>query len=110
MIDQETYRHLKADIEARTADDRRLLDKLRTDVRPLRDLISRIHPRSATAVSLVVTDGGNNSLRFDPFLVQIVRVGDSNENELCLEVGSPTTPVEELNRRQFDSAGRPRTM
>lgn len=81
MIDQETYRQLKAEIELRTASDRLLLDKLRADVRPLATAARGIHARSATAVSLVATDGGNNSLRFDPFMVQVVRVVDSNNNE-----------------------------
>lgn len=109
MIDQETYRQLKAEIEVRTASDRRLLDKLRSDVRPLVGNVRRIHPRSATSVSLVATDGGNNSLRFDPFMVQVVRVVDSNDNELCLEVVTPTTPILELDARQFDASGQPIT-
>jgi hypothetical protein len=109
MIDQDTYQRLKSEIEVRTAADRQLLDKLRADVRPLRDKTKRIHPRAATAVSLVATDGGNNSLRFDPFMVQVVRVVDSNDNDLCLEVVTPTTPIAELDKKQFDSSGRPVT-
>jgi hypothetical protein len=109
MIDQETYRQLKQEIEVRTASDRLLLDKLRADVRPLASGARRIHPRSTTAVSLVATDGGNNSLRFDPFMVQVVRVVDSNDNELCLEVVTPTTPIVDLDARQFSSGGQPIT-
>jgi hypothetical protein len=109
MIDQETYRRLKAEIEVRTAADRSLLDKLRADVRPLLTRTKRIHPRATTSISLVATDGGNNSLRFDPFMVQVVRVVDSNDNELCLEVVTPTVPVADLNRRQFGQSGQPIT-
>jgi len=109
MIEHETYRQLKAEIEVLTATDRLLLDKLRADVRPLLSSTRRIHPRSATSVSLVATDGGNNSLRFDPFMVQVIRVVDSNDNELCLEVVTPTTPIAQLNSRQFDAAGQPIT-
>jgi hypothetical protein len=109
MIDEQTYRHLKEEIEARTASDRLLLDKLRADVRELAGGAKRIHPRSATAVSLVATDGGNNSLRFDPFMVQVIRVVDSSDNELNLEVITPTTPIMELDARQFDSGGQPIT-
>ena len=109
MIDQDTYRRLKSEIEGQTAADRQLLDKLRADVRPLRDQTKRIHPRAATSVSLVATDGGNNSLRFDPFMVQLVRVADSNDNELCLEIITPTTPIAELDKRQFDSSDKPIT-
>jgi hypothetical protein len=52
---------------------------------------------------MVGTDGGNNELRFDPFLVQIIRVVDSNRNELWLEVVTPTTPIAELNSRHFEN-------
>jgi hypothetical protein len=58
---------------------------------------------------LVGTDGGNNQLRFDPFLIQLVRVVDSSDNEYCLEAVSPTTPIEVLSRRQFSADGSPCT-
>jgi hypothetical protein len=109
MIDQDTYLHLKQEIAIRTSADRVLLDKLRADVRPLVGSTRRIHPRAATSISLVATDGGNNSIRFDPFMLQVVRVVDSNDNELCLEVVTPTTPILELDARQFDANGQPIT-
>jgi hypothetical protein len=109
MIDQDTYLHLKEEIQVRTAADRLLLDKLRADVRPLVSGTRRIHPRAATSISLVATDGGNNSVRFDPFMLQVVRVVDSNDNELCLEVVTPTTPILELDARQFGENGQPNT-
>ena len=58
---------------------------------------------------MVGTDGGNNQLQFDPFLVQLVRVVDSSDNEYCLEAISPTTELEKLNKRQFKSDGSPST-
>jgi hypothetical protein len=77
MIDHGTYQRIKQEVKARTATDSSLLEELRGDVRALRTSGRRIQPRSATTVSLVATDGGNNALRFDPFMVQIVRVVDS---------------------------------
>lgn len=100
---------MKEEVGRRIAADSALLHELRADVRPLAAQARRIHPRTATSVSLVATDGGNNQLRFDPFLIQLVRVVDSNHNELCLEAVSPTTPVAELDSRQFDGAGEPIT-
>ena len=51
---------------------------------------------------MVGTDGGNNELRFDPFLIQIIRIVDSSNNELWLEVVTPTTPVKELDARHLN--------
>jgi hypothetical protein len=109
MIEDTTYRRLVDEIRRQVDVDAPLLEELRKDVRPLAQASRRIFPRSATAVSLVATDGGNNQLRFDPFLLQIVRIVDSNEKELCLELLSPTAPIADLNARQFDKSGRPRT-
>ena len=105
MIDHGTYQRIKQEVKTRTATDSSLLEELRGDVRALRTSGRRIQPRSATTVSLVATDGGNNALRFDPFMVQIVRVVDSNDNELSLEVVTPT--IADLEKRQFDPIGKP---
>lgn len=87
-------------------EDRRLLDQLRREVRPLRDQVRRIQSRSTTAISFVGADGGNNQLRFDPFLVQLVRVVDSSNNEYVLDAVTPTTSVASLSRDQFEADGR----
>ncbi len=106
MIEPGSQAQLKQQIIERMADDRALLDQLRREIRPLKDEVRRIQPRSTTAVSLVATDGGNNAIPFDPFLVQLVRVVDSSNNEHCLEAVTPTTSVSQLAARQFDE---PRT-
>lgn len=100
---------MRGEITARMRADSVLLDALRAEVRPLRDSVRRIQARSATAVSLVATDGGNNRLEFDPFMVQLVRVVDSSNNEYCLEAVTPTTRLSEISARQFDATGRPAT-
>jgi hypothetical protein len=108
-MEPESYQFLKQEIIGRMSADRALLEQLRTEIRPLRGEVRHIQPRSTTTISLVATDGGNNSLRFDPFLVQIVRVVDSNNNEYCLEAITPTTSVKDLSEKQFHSDGSPRT-
>jgi hypothetical protein len=100
---------LRAEIAAALQTDRGLLDGLRTEIRPLRDHVRRLNPRQATAISLVGADGGNNQVRFDPFLVQIIRVVDSSANEYCLDVVTPTTSIVALSARQFHPDGSPRT-
>ncbi len=109
MIEPESLDTLRAELRARLAEDRGVLDELRTEIAPLRATTRRIQPRSTTSVSLVGTDGGNNRVEFDPFLIQLVRVVDSNNNEYCLEAVTPTTDLHRLNARHLDEQGRPLT-
>ncbi len=109
MIDPGSMDQLGKAMDACVASDGYLLDELRNEVRALRTQVRRIQARSATAISLVGTDGGNNQLRFDPFLVQLIRVVDSSENEYCLEVVTPNTPIEELEARHLDAEGNGKT-
>lgn len=109
MIELETLDAIQKRVKECIDYDRKVLDEMRAEVRPLKSMTRRIQPRSATAISLVGTDGGNNQLRFDPFQVQIVRVVDSSHNEYCLEVITPRTPIEELTRKHLDPSGSPKT-
>ena len=109
MIEPESLDRLSEAMKVCVASDAHLLDEMRGEVRPLRTQIRRIQARSATAISLVGTDGGNNQLRFDPFLVQLIRVVDSSQNEYCLEVITPNTPFDALNLRHFEPDGRGKT-
>jgi len=109
MIDPPTFEQLREAIVDCIDTDRGTLDKLREEIRPLGDSIRPIQPRATTTISIVGTDGGNNQLRFDPFLIQLVRVVDSSNNEYCLEAVSPTTPIEKVNERQLSHDGSAKT-
>src|SRR5881396_1810228 len=109
LQDPDSLDRLKKELAARLAADRGLLDELRSEVRPLRTATCRIQPRSTTSIALVGTDGGNNRIQFDPFLIQLIRVVDSSNNEYCLETITPTTDIARLSAAQFDAAGIPRT-
>lgn len=108
MLDSSALNDIRVHIRERLGEDSRILDELRSDIRSLAARQRRIRPRAATAVSLVATDGGNNQLRFDPFLIQLVRVVDSNQRQRCLEVISPSMPINKLNRLQLDAEGNPK--
>ena len=107
MLEPSSQTALRDAITHQITEDQAVLQQLRTEVQPLASQTRRISPRSATSISLVAADGGNNQLRFDPFLVQLVRVVDSSNNEYCLEVASPTMSVSALSRRQFSDPDRP---
>lgn len=108
MIDPESQTLLKTEISERIKADRSLLDELRAEIRPLKNSTHRIQPRTTTSISLVGTDGGNNSIQFNPFLVQLIRVVDSSNNEHCLEAITPSTSIANLSAKQFEN-GRPKT-
>jgi hypothetical protein len=109
LIDPESIQALQSELKDAISGDRRVLDELREDVRPLKDATKPIHPRSTTAISLVGTDGGNNRIEFDPFMVQLVRVVDSSNNEYCLEVVTPTSDRRLVTQRHFAEDGAART-
>src|SRR5437588_3792291 len=109
MIDPNSMDELRNAIRTQVAGDSVVLDRLRQEILAIKPATRRIQPRATTSISLVGTDGGNNQLQFDPFLIQLVRVVDSSNNEYCLEAVSPTTPVEKLSRRQFNVDGNPVT-
>ncbi|HVT30724.1 MAG TPA: hypothetical protein VHE81_22135 [Lacipirellulaceae bacterium] len=107
MIDPETQAQLKEAIADCIGADHAVLDALRDEIRPLKTATRRIQARTTTSISIVGTDGGNNQLQFDPFLIQLVRIVDSSNNSYCLEAVSPTTPIDKLSRRQFQQDGTP---
>lgn len=109
MIDPATQAQLKDAISDCIDTDRDVLTTLRDEIRPLKNATRRIQPRETTSLSFVGTDGGNNQLQFDPFLIQLIRVVDSSNNAYCLEAVSPTTPISKLDQRQFDQNGLPCT-
>ena len=109
MLDPRSQEQLKEAIAECTSSDQAILDMLRKEIKPLKSDTRKIQPRTTTSISLVGTDGGNNQLSFDPFLVQLIRVVDSSNNEYCLEAVSPTTNTQALKNRQFEEGGSPRT-
>jgi hypothetical protein len=101
MIDPHSTSNLACEVQAAIDAQRDELERLRAIVRILRNDTHRIKPRSTTSISIVGTDGGNNKVQFDPFVLQMVRVVDSNEHDHCLEIISPTSNFDDLMRRHL---------
>lgn len=109
MFEPDEIPKVKQSIRDCAISDRKLLDELCQEVQQLKEGVRVIKSRSATTVSLVASDGGNNKLVYDPFYFQLVRVVDSNGERLCLDTISPTTNTAELSERQFNPDGTPKT-
>ena len=109
MFDADQIKQLKQLIGDQVEAGRAELDELVGHARALRPDVRVIKPRTATSVALMASDGGNNKVAFNPFYLQVVRVVDSNGKELCLEVVSPITNIDDLGRRQFHPDGAPST-
>jgi hypothetical protein len=109
MFTPEEIDDLRRVVRTCAVSDKKLLEQLREDARSLKQGVRKIQPRSATAVSLVASDGGNNQIRFDPFHVQLIRVVDSYGKRLCLDAVSASSDLDELDAAQFNSDGSPKT-
>ena len=64
MIEPASLSALSNAIHARINTESSVLTQMRDDIRQLKAATRRIHPRSATAISLVGTDGGNNQIHY----------------------------------------------
>lgn len=76
-----------------------MLDELRLEMDEFKRNIRMIKNYPANVISIVGTDGGNNNLQFDPFVVHVIRVVDSNGVQYYMDVITPTTPIEELENK-----------
>ena len=102
MFTSEQLPELRRKIRAQAALEARVLDELVKQAAGLAPHVRPIRPRTATAVALTAADGGNNSVAFNPFELQVIRVVDSQGKELFLDVVSPGTDIDELGRRHRD--------
>jgi hypothetical protein len=99
LFTSEQLPELRRKIRAQAALEARVLDELVQQAAGLAPQVRPIRPRTATAVALTAADGGNNSVAFNPFELQVIRVVDSLGKELFLDVVSPATDIDELGRR-----------
>lgn len=101
MIDPEILEDLQRKIRERVLAERSSLDALRKELRAGLGETREIRARHTTAFSLVGTDGGNNRVSFDPFVVQLIRVVDSSNNQYFLDVVTKKTDIAALSQRHL---------
>ena len=107
MFDPDRLPELKSLIREATRGDSGLSYEVMRDVMLLRQSVTTIQPRNINSISLVASDGGNNSLEFNPFSLQVVRVVDTFGDELFLDVISPLTDTLALGRRHLEDSWSP---
>jgi hypothetical protein len=103
MLDREQLEALRQDIRRMTELDNAHLEEIRSQVRSLRDRVKPIRPRNATAVALMATDGGENYIRFDPYLIVPVRIVDSYGKPHYVGAVSPYTNIAQLNEFHLEN-------
>jgi hypothetical protein len=108
MFDREQLDDLRQQVRTQVARGTPLLDQLLAQAREMAGDVRTIRPRQGTSVALMATDGGNNTVTFNPFELRIIRVVDSAGQQLMLDVVSPGADISEVGRRHLDH-GRPRT-
>ena len=101
MFDPAQLPDLRRLVGEATQADSGLLDDVLSEVRSLRPVVT-IQPRNTNSISLVASDGGNNRLVYNPFSLQVVRVVDTQGQELFLDVISPSTDTVALGKRHLD--------
>ena len=106
MIDPDSLSTLDTEIHRAVQNDGPVLDALRTEVR----ILSVPDPAySATFYDCNFIGRHRcrqNQIEFDPFMVQLVRVVDSSNNEYCLEVVTPTSDIRTVNERHINRSGK----
>ena len=107
MFDPDRLPELKSLVREATRGDSGLLDEVMRDVALLRHSVTTIQPRNINSISLVASDGGNNTLEFNPFSLHVIRVVDTFGDELFLDVISPSTDTVALGRRHLDDPWSP---
>ncbi len=99
MLDPASIETLRQIMRERMVSDVGMLDGLRDELAEFKHGIRVIRPYSSNTISIVGTDGGNNNLRFDPFVVHVIRVVDSNNVEYYMDVITPTMPIDKLDNK-----------
>jgi len=109
MLKNEDFDFVQRSLRELVSKDKDQLERLRQEVRGLKDEVRPIRPRTTTTIGLVAADAGESLIAFDPHLFYVLRVVDSSGQTFFRDVLTYWMDVETLNRRHFDENGAPRT-
>jgi len=106
MLSREDMGFIQALLRELARMDRDQLERLREEIRGLRDEVPSIRSRTTTTtVALVAADAGESLIAFDPHLFYALRVVDSSGQTLFRDVLTRWMDVEALNRRRPSESG-----
>jgi hypothetical protein len=76
-----------------------IFQKFRQYARRIKNVVKPIRPYSVNAVSFVSSDGGDNRLYFNPAVIELVRVVDSQGNQCALDAIPGNAKASDFNER-----------
>lgn len=100
MLSEDNIELIKTQIESSyKATEEPVIEKLREFARKIKADIKILRPYTATAVSFVSADGGNNNITFNPCVLELVRVVDSRGIQCAMDPIFGNSNADILNER-----------
>lgn len=110
FIFQDNYANLTSQLKQIIQKEQRDFSLLRQEIKPLLGNERRLHRRTANALAMVASDGGNSQMVFDPFIISVVQIVDSQRNlHYPPEIITAYVGFDELWKRHFDNNIKPKS-
>ena len=96
---EDDFEQIRSRVQAAYEIEEPVVQKFREFAKRLKNEVKEIKPYSANAVSFVSTDGGDNRLYFNPAVIELIRVVDSQGNQCALDAIAGNTKYDSLNAK-----------
>ena len=96
---EDDFEQIRQRIQSAYAIEEPILQRFRGFAARLKEGVKPIRSYSVNAVSFVSADGGDNRLYFNPAVIELIRVVDSNGNQCALDAIASNAKSDSLNAR-----------
>ena len=96
---EDDFEQIRSRVRAAYEIEEPVVQKFREFAKRLKNEVKPIKPYSANAVSFVSTDGGDNRLYFNPAVIELIRVVDSQGKQCALDAIAGNTEYNSLNAK-----------
>lgn len=96
---EDDFEQIRSRVRAAYEIEEPVVQKFREFAKRLKNEVKPIKPYLANAVSFVSTDGGDNRLYFNPAVIELIRVVDSQGNQCALDAIAGNTEYNSLNAK-----------